>query len=71
MSIAAPCLPMSRAERQFMGRVWKPAMAFLIVLVVAGLLLGLTSLDAVQGAVAALALAVVAATMVAAVQRQP
>lgn len=54
-----------------MGRVWKPAMAFLIVLVVAGLLLGLTSLDAVQGAVAALALAVVAATMVAAVQRQP
>jgi hypothetical protein len=62
-----------RAERkgQFMGRVWKPAMAFLIVLVVAGPVGRVASLDAVQGAVAALALAVVAATIVAAVQRQP
>jgi membrane associated rhomboid family serine protease len=62
---------MSRVERQFMGRVWKPAMAFLIVTVVAGLLLGLTSLDAVQGALAALVLAVAAAIIVASVQRRP
>lgn len=54
-----------------MGRIWKPAMAFLIMLVMAGLLLGLTNLDAVQGAVAALVLAVAAAIIVAAVHRRP
>lgn len=53
-----------------MARVWKPALAFLLMLILASLLLGLLDLDAVQGAVAALALAVGAAAIAAVNQRK-
>jgi hypothetical protein len=51
-----------------MARVWKPALAFLLMLILGSLLLGLLDLDAVQGAVAALVLAVGAAAIVAGIQ---
>jgi hypothetical protein len=54
-----------------MDSVWKPVVAFLVVLVGVSLLLGLSSLDAVQGGTAALVVAAIAAAIVAAIRKSP
>jgi hypothetical protein len=52
-----------------MKRLWKPVADFLVALVLATLFLGLTDLDAIQGAGLAFVMAIVAATIVAGWQR--
>jgi membrane associated rhomboid family serine protease len=53
-----------------MKRLWKPVAALLVAFVLATLFLGLTDLDAVQGAAVAFVMAIVAATIVAGWQRR-
>jgi hypothetical protein len=58
------------AERDADEETVEPVAAFLVALVLATLFLGLTDLDAVQGAAVAFVMAIVAATIVAGWQRR-